>query len=380
MIVSAKDTLKLIGISIMSCCAVFVCTLFLNYNVDLVGIKDELTTEAALAMYEAQLSTGKVTSAVAGGCLVLTSAVMLLFHIKNYVDTHSKELGILKALGYKNFKIALHFWVFGLSVLVGCALGYTMGYLYLPKFYKAQNDLAYFPDFAVNFHPMLTFLLVLAPTIAFAAVAILYAYLKLKSPVLDLLKEKREYKTKINKKEKSDQPFLKYLQSSTVKTKKTLVFFVTFSAFCFSAMVQMSVSMRDLTSDTMAAMILAIGLILAFTTLFLSLSAVVKANAKTLAMMRVFGYEHSVCARALLGGYRPFSYVGFAIGSIYQWGLLKIMVTIVFADIANVPEYHFDFVACAVTLALFVVTYELTMLYYAHRIKRLTLKSVMMEQ
>ena len=255
-----------------------------------------------------------------------------------------------------------------------------MGYLYLPKFYKAQNDLAYFPDFAANFHPMLTFVLVLAPAITFAAVAILYSYLKLKTPVLDLLKEKREYKTKINKREKSNQPFLKYLQSSTAKTKKTLVFFVTFSAFCFSAMVQMSVSMRDLSSDTMAAMILAIGLILAFTTLFLSLSAVVKANAKTIAMMRVFGYEHSVCARALLGGYRPFSYLGFAIGSIYQWGLLKIMVTIVFADIANVPEYHFDFVACAVTLALFVATYELTMLYYAHRIKRLTLKSVMTEQ
>ena len=380
MIVSVKDTLKLIGISIMCCCAVFVCTLFLNYNIDLVAIKDELTTEAALVMYEAQVSTGKVTSAVSGGCLVLTSAVMLLFHIKNYIDTHGKELGILKALGYSNFKIALHFWVFGLCVLLGCVLGFTMGYLYLPKFYKAQNDLAYFPDFAANFHPMLTFMLVLAPAIIFAAVAILYSYLKLKNPVLDLLREKREYKTKINKKEKSDSSFLKYLQSNTVKSRKTLVFFVAFSAFCFSAMVQMSVSMRDLSSDTMAAMILAIGLILAFTTLFLSLSSVVKANAKTIAMMRVFGYEHNACARAVLGGYRPFSYVGFVIGSIYQWGLLKIMVTIVFADVANVPEYHFDFVACAITLALFIATYELTMLYYAHSIKRLTLKSVMLEQ
>ena len=380
MIVSVKDTLKLFGISIMCCCAVFVCTLFLSYNLDLVTIKDELTTEMALAMYEAQLATGKVTAAVSGGCLVLTSFVMLLFHIKNYVDTHSKELGILKALGYSNFKIALHFWMFGLSVLLGCVLGYAMGYAYLPNFYKAQNKETYFPEIAVNFHPMLTFLLVFAPAIVFAAIAILYSYFKMKSPALDLLREKREYKTKINKKEKTDVPFLKYLQNSTVKTKKTLVFFVAFSAFCFSAMVQMSVSMRDLSSETMAAMILAIGLILAFTTLFLSLSSVVKGNTKTIAMMRVFGYEHNACARAVLGGYRIFSYVGFVIGSIYQWGLLKIMVTVVFADVANVPEYHFDFVACVITLALFVASYELTMLYYTHRIKRLPLKSVMLEQ
>ena len=380
MIVSAKDILKLVGISIMSCCAVFVSTLFLNYNVDLVAIKDELTTDVAIAMYNAQVSTGKVTSAVSGGCLILTSVVMLLFHIKNYIDTHGKELGILKALGYKNFKIALHFWVFGLSVLVGCVLGFAMGYAYLPKFYKAQNNDMLFPEINVNFHPMLAFLLVLAPAMVFSTLAICYAYVKLKTPVLALLREKREYKTKINKREKEDLPFLKYLQNTTVKSRKTLVFFVAFSAFCFSAMVQMGASMRDLTSDTMGVMILAIGLILAFTTLFLSLSSVVNANAKTIAMMRVFGYELNACSKAVLGGYRPFSYVGFAVGSLYQWGLLKIMVTVVFADVANVPEYHFDFVACTVTLALFVVSYELTMLYYSRRIKRLTLKSVMLEQ
>ena len=380
MIVSAKDTLKLVGISIMCFCAVFVCTLFLSYNIDLTSIKNDLTSDAALAMYDAQVSTGKVTSAVSGGCLILTSVVMLLFHIKNYIDTYGKELGILKALGYQNVNIALHFWVFGLSVLLGCILGFTMGYLYLPNFYKAHNDNAIFPEISVNFHPMLAFLLVFAPAILFAALAILYSYVKLKSPVLNLLREKSEFKTKINKKEKENLPFLKYLQSTTVKSRKTLVFFVAFSAFCFSAMVQMSVSMRDLSNDTMAAMILGIGLILAFTTLFLSLSSVVKANTKTIAMMRVFGYEHNTCARAVLGGYRPFSYVGFAVGSVYQYGLLKIMVTIVFADVANVPEYNFDFVACAVTFALFVVTYELTMLFYSHRIKRLTLKSVMLEQ
>ena len=99
MVVGVKDAVKLIGISIVACCAVFVCTLFLNYNTDIVSIKDVLTTEAGITLYNALVSTGKVVAAVSGGCLAITSVIMLLFYVKNYIDTHGKELGILKALG-----------------------------------------------------------------------------------------------------------------------------------------------------------------------------------------------------------------------------------------------------------------------------------------
>ena len=71
-------------------------------------------------------------AAVSGGCLIDTSVVMLLFYVKNYIGTHGKELGILKALGYSNIKIARHFWVFGLSVFVGSTIGFVVGYFYLP--------------------------------------------------------------------------------------------------------------------------------------------------------------------------------------------------------------------------------------------------------
>lgn len=153
MIIGIKDTLKLFGISIIACCAVFVCTLFLNYNIDLVSIENEITTEAGILMYNAQVSMGKVTATVTGGCLVATSIVMLLFYVKNYIDTHGKELGILKALGYSNIKIAKHFWVFGLSVFVGCILGFIVAFLYLPTFYEIQNAEELFPELTPQFHP-----------------------------------------------------------------------------------------------------------------------------------------------------------------------------------------------------------------------------------
>lgn len=379
MLIGIKDTVKLFGISIVACCAVFVCTLFLNYNIDLIGIKDEIVTEAGIAMYNAQISTGKVTAAVTGGCLVATSLVMLVFYIKNYVDTHGKELGILKALGHSDGSVAKHFAIFGVSVLFGCALGFILAFLYMPTFYQVQNAEGLFPDFTPQFHSLLTFLLTGMPTIGFTVLSVLYAYRKLKEPVSDLLREKREYKGKTKKNDERDAPFLKDLTKTTLKSKKTLVFFVAFSAFCFSAMVQMSMSMKKLSSENFAFMMIAIGLILAFMTLFLSLSSVVKGNEKTIAMMRVFGYEHAVCSRAILGGYRPFSFVGFAIGTVYQYALLKIMVTIVFADIENIPEYNFDVKAFFITLAAFIVVYELILYCYSLRIKKSSIKSIMSE-
>jgi len=379
MVVGIKDLVKLIGISVVACCAVFVCTLFLNYNIDIVTVESKVTTEAAAAMYNAQVSMGKVTSAVSGGCLAVTSAVMLLFYVKNYIDTHGMELGILKALGYSNIKIAKHFWVFGLCVLAGCVLGYALASLYMPTFYEVQNAEQLFPEIEAQFHPILALLLVGVPAVIFSALSVLYACLKLKRPVLDLLKEKQVYKTRVSRKETEDMPFLKGLTRSTIRSRKILVFFIAFSAFCFSAMVQMSMSMKKLSSESFAFMMISIGLTLAFITLFLSLSSVVKGNAKTIAMMRVFGYSSGDCSRAVLGAYRPFSYIGFVIGTIYQYVLLKLVVSIVFADVSNMPEYSFDFKACAITLVLFILTYEIAMYGYSQRIRKLPVKSIMLE-
>ena len=378
MIVGIKDSLKLTAITIIACCAVFVCTLFLSYNIDVTKIKGEITSEAGMALYNAHISMGKVTCIVTGGCLVATTIVMLIFYVKNYIDTHGKELGILKALGYSNFSIAKHFWIFALSVLIGCISGFGIGYIYLPTFYKVQNSDGLLPKITLHFHPLLAFLLIGAPTILFLIISVLYAYLKLKSPILDLLKERRTVKHKVGGKT-NDFTFLKDLKRNTVKSKKTIVFLVIFSAFCFSAMTQMSISMYDLTSETFAIMILSIGLILSFLTLPLSLSSIVKSNAKTIAMMRVFGYTDKECSRAVLWGYRPFAYIGFVIGTGYQYALLKLVTTFIFDDFKELAEYHFSWIALAISICAFVLSYELIIYLYTMMIKRTSVKSVMME-
>ncbi|MBO5163681.1 MAG: ABC transporter permease [Ruminococcus sp.] len=382
MIIGIKDSIKLLGISVISCCAVLVCTMFLNYYIDITNIKDLIHSEQVMIFYNAQVSTAKVVCAVSGGCLLITSIIMLMFYIKHYIDSHKKELGILKALGYSELKIAGHFAIFGSSVFLGTAVGFGGAFFIMPLFYDTQNKDKLLPDIEIKFHPELFVYLVLLPTVVFALLAVLYACVKLRIPANSLLRENFHTNAKIHKYKdnlKNDQPFLTDIKKSTLKSRKSLVFFITFASFCFSSMTQMSFSMKDLSSFMMGAMIMVIGLTLSVVTLLIAVTTVINGNKKSIAMMRVFGYSQKECFDSLLGGYRPAAYIGFAVGSIYQYALLKIMVEVVFKDMKNVPEYKFDFPMMFLSLAAFIILYELIMLFYAKAINKFSIKEIMLE-
>lgn len=382
MLIGIKNVSKLIGISIIACCAVLVCTMFLNFYFDIQLIEKEITSELSMVFYNAQVSTAKVVCLVSGGCLLLTSVVMLFFYIKHYIDTHKKELGILKALGYSNLKIAKNFWIFGISAFIGTAVGFGGAFLIMPLFYALQNEDKILPEITINFHLSLLLYFVVLPTVCFSVLSICYAWHKLKKPVLLLLKDNLQAVSKTPRyriETSKEISFIDDLKRNTLKSKKTLVFFIIFASFCFSAMTQMSFSMKDLSSEMMGVMMLVIGLVLAFTTLFLAITTVINGNTKTIAMMRVFGYSQKECCRAILGGYRPMSYIGFVIGTVYQYGLLRLMVDVVFKDMEGVPIYKFDFPIMLISLAVFIFVYEMTMYIYSEKIKKISVKEIMIE-
>lgn len=378
MVVSVKDGFKLIGISIMAACAVCVCNLFLNYQIDLKSIAPQVEGEAAHNLYDAFVSTSIVCCSCCGGCMLITSVIMLFFYIKHYIDSHSKEIGILKAHGYSDFQISKGFAVFGLSIFVGCVFGYLLSFALMPTFYAKQNDNNLLPHIPMNIHWYMVILLVIIPTLVFMGIAIGYSVIKLNQPTVKLLKGITKQKGKMsNGKDKKD--FVSEMRSSVLKSRKTLVFFIALSAFCFSSMIQMSASMKELASLMMELMILIIGIVLAFTTLYIALSTVTHANQKNIAMMRVFGYTSMECKRSVLDGYRLWAYLGFAIGTGYQYGLLKVMVSVVFSNVDNVPEYHFNWVMFIVTLVAFIVVYEGAMFLYGYLMKKIPLKQIMDE-
>ena len=375
--VTIKDTFRLFGITIIICCAAFVCTMFINYRLDLAEIKDTVTGEQALKVYDAQISTSNVVCAACGGCLIFTSVVMLLTYIKSFINTRSGELGVMKALGHSEMSIARHFGIFGLSVFAGAVIGVGGAALYLPRFYELQNRKALF-EIVRRSHVGAWVLLILLPTAVFSALAAAFAYRRLKRPVMSLLRDEPDSKVRKSGDEAS-LPFLRELKRNTVRGKRSLVFFIWFSAFCFSTNTQMAFSMKDLAGGTMGRLILIIGLVLAYTMLILALSSVVKGSGKTVAMMKVFGYDDSQAAKAVLGGYRPVAAAGFILGTFYQFGLLKIMVNAVFKDIEGAMEYSFDFKAMCIVLLMFAVSYELIIFFFSDRIKKLPVKSVMLD-
>lgn len=377
MVISLKDGIKLVGVAIVCFCAVFVCTFFLNYYADAVGIADSITAELQ-PLYDAQIATAKVVCFITGGVLCLIAVIMTVFYIKLFVDGNAKRFAVLKAMGYSDGRIAVGFWVFGLSVLIGAALGYGAGYAIMPTIYDLLtiNGL---PSVKIGFHAWLPVALVLAPSLVFAAISCGYARLALRKNIWAMMKggQNTVSKAKLSGKDRS---FKTDMAMSVLRSKKSSVFFVTLSSFCFSAMLQMGMSMRTLSSVTMGLIMFAIGMVLAVTTLIMAVTTVINRNAANVAVMKAFGYTVKERVFAVLIGYVPFAFLGFGLGTVYQYGLLKIMVELVFSDVAAVPDYSFDVPMFFVTLAAFVVAYAAAVGYYSYRISKISVKKVMSEE
>lgn len=376
MTVSLRDGAKLLGIAVMSGCAVFVCTFFLNFYLDARAVRG-LVEESVLPLYEAQILTAKLVCAISGGCLLLVSVVLLAFYVKLYIDSHAKQIGILKALGYDGGKIALGFWVFGLSVLIGTAVGHGCGYAISPMIYRKMGGEG-LPEILLTFHGELLIFLVLLPTVAFAALAVGLAYRRLRAPALSLMREK-ESAAGGGKPPRRELPFPRELRAATLKSKKSLVFFVGFACFCFSSMLQMSASMGDVASETMGAIIFGIGIVLAATSLILAFTSLVTANARAVAVMRAHGYTLMQCGGTVLGGYRIPAYIGFALGTAYQYGLLKLMLGVVFRGVEGVPAYSFDCPVFGIVLAAFAVLFELALLWFTREMGKTSVRKLCAE-
>ena len=364
MIISIKDGLKLFGVAIVVACAVFVSTFFLNYYMDCRLIAASVPQESE-ALYEAQQLSAKFICLITGGVLAVITVFLIAFYTALFINERRRTIGALKAMGYSGGRIALGFWTFGFSVFLGAALGHGLGYALAPSIYAIMSDGLF--KVPLHYHAALTAGLVAAPTIVFSLVAVLCAYLKLRAPVMTLLRGKTE-KFRMRKVKEGKRSFLIETFLKTPAAHKALSFFIAFAAFCFAALLQMSWSMKDLSSLTMGLIMLVIGLTLALTAFLLSMTALTRANAKMVALMKAHGYTFFEYGNAVLGGFRLFAYIGFAIGTAYQYGLLRLMVDLVFHSVEAVPEYSFDVGAFFVTLAAFIVLYEAAMLYYTYRI------------
>jgi len=101
-------------------------------------------------------------------------------------------------------------------------------------------------------------------------------------------------------------------------------------------------------------------------------------NQETLAIMKVFGYSRNECHKSLFAPYRFLAFLGFVLGTGYQYGIMQLLLRLMEKSIAQKVDYDFDFGVCLMTLLVFVLVYESLIYLSSRRIDQLTIKQVML--
>ncbi|MGX7100580.1 FtsX-like permease family protein [Gemella sanguinis] len=380
MIVQLKDLRKAIAVVIVSYCAVFITTLFSNLYLDLKGLDITGFNIIQKKFYDAQLIVSKFVVIITGTVLSISAAVMLMFYIKQFIDDSKHKIGILKAQGYSNNFIASKFFVFGFLVFLGSLLGYGCSHLFMPKFYESRNTDNILSELTINFHPQLLLIMVILPSLLFLVISIVYVLFNLNVPTINLLKQINSTNKKIRKRRfRQYKNFFKELRATVLFSNKTLLFFVIFAALSFSSMIQMAFGMRDFVDGTIRIMMMVIGVILSLSILLISLEVIANSNIKNISILNIMGYSKNECSSIILSGYRVVAYIGFAIGTVYQYFLIKTLLTVLSKKLDSETTYSFDLISVIGSFIAFVLIYEIFILYYSNRIKDINVKKVMMD-
>lgn len=380
MIVQVRDLRKTMAVAIISFCAVFVINLFSNFYLDLKMLDVNSLNIIQRKFYDTQFVVSKFVIIVTAVILSISAAIMLIFYIKQFIDESKHKIGILKALGYSNLFIAKKFSIFSFLVLIGSLAGFASSFLLMPKFYEDRNTGNLLSELAINFHPMLLLFLVVLPTLAFLVLSVVYVFFKLNISTTILLRRIEVNNKKFKpRKIKKNINFLKELRSTILFGSKTLIFFVVFGAMAFSSMIQMSLGMRDFVDGTIRTMMLFIGIILSFSTLLISLEVVLNNNKKNISILRIMGYLTNEYTSIVLSSYRLVAYIGFLIGTVYQYFLITILLKILSKNLDNVVTYKFDFIVVLSSFILFVIIYEIFVTYYRRKIFSMGIKKIMLD-
>ena len=132
-------------------------------------------------------------------------------------------------------------------------------------------------------------------------------------------------------------------------------------------------------SGTMGVLILGIGIVLAIISMLMAMTSLVKNNTKNIALMKTMVYTQKECFVTIFSSYIIFLIVGFFVGTVYEYGLLSLMINTIFKDVENVPEYTFNVKIFFITLASFIVLYSLTFVYYMFKANKSSIKEIMLD-
>ncbi|MDL2292552.1 hypothetical protein LJC17_03070 [Acholeplasma sp. OttesenSCG-928-E16] len=369
-----------ITLAIMAFCAIFVVFIFTNYKIDLIAINKNIVGEVERSVYDSKIVMNNIIILCCAVFLGGLTVLMMLFSVRNYLKENEPQLGILKALGYRNIYIAVRNSKTSISILIGSGLAYISGLLFLPTFYKAFDGDIDILNILPVFHIELLFFYVIMPFIFFFGLSIFYNAILLRKNALDMIKQKGKIKVRkrVYKSKNKERSFLIEYKKSNLKNSMSLIIFVFLAAFCYSAEIQMAVSMLELESAVLFSVIIGvIGILIGLSVLFISISFVIDKNKKNISMFNAFGYTNKESTMVFLDGFRKYSYIGFVIGTGYQYMLLKLMYDVIFNASDYGVHYRFSVLGLIIALASFIILYEGLIFIYKKKLQAISLKQIM---
>lgn len=371
--ITIKNCLKSVGVSIVIFCSSFLTFLFQNYRLDLIKIDASTLDSSERALYDATIVQSNLMLAISGGVLTLFAVVTLFFSISRFISDNQANMGILKALGYKKKEIAFQFCKFSLNVLLGSVIAFLAFLAFSSIFYQEMNKDRVLPEVTFSIHIGLTLIAIFVPFILFSGISYLIAYIKLGAKPLSMIKGEVNKKSR---KTKEKSTFIKTLKSSILFSHISLILFVGFAALCFGASVQMSFSMNQLgTSPLFFWLMFGIGFLLGVSILYLAFTFTFNGNKKYVVLLKAYGYSSKEIIATLYGGYTIITIIGFVVGTFYQYGLIKIMVGI-FSK-STPLTYTYSFPGLGYTLLIFVPLYLLLHFWFFRRVNHLSLKETL---
>ena len=228
--VSFKTTIKSIGVIIICFSAVFLETLFLSYQMELLKLDTTGFNELQKNIYNANLDMCNMMNIIDALVIGLFSFILLFFSIERYVDENKSNMGVLKALGYSNNKISLSLMKFALPVFIGCILGYICAVCFSKIFFDAMNNGKEFGvDISFHFNVVIFLVMILLLPIVTLAFSYLVGRLKLRAKPLDMINNYE--KNKKSKRTKERDNFLKEVRMTMLKNHISLIIFVAFATF-----------------------------------------------------------------------------------------------------------------------------------------------------
>ena len=106
----------------------------------------------------------------------------------------------------------------------------------------------------------------------------------------------------------------------------------------------------------------------------------VSESRETLALMKALGYTDRECQSHILAPYRFWAYLGFALGTAYQYGIMEILIGVIKDTVPEKIEHNFDGNVCFWTLLGFAVVYE-SLFYLSNRkLQKQTIKEVLLAE